>query len=259
MSGITCDQIRAAALDPGASPRDWTRLPEAAGHVRRCAACQDWLEAFTAGEQAWAATRADDFTDQIIARTAGLEAVLRDLPLLAEADPGPGFPERVLMATSRRPAPEGWRARLSAAWWALVRRPRFAWEAAYLATLCWVLVFGNPVAAIEWSTSSIGAVARERLGPPVKELRGGLETWRATLAPGPAPAAGSASGTGAEPAPPIVRAWQAATDWLRGLTASLVDACRLAWVRVAEWIEQIAGEPSGPPTEPPAGAARSRQ
>jgi hypothetical protein len=259
MSGLTCDQIRAAALDPGASPRDWTRLPEAAGHVRRCAACQDWLEAFAAGEHAWASTPADDFTDQVLARTAGLEAVLRDLPLLAEADPGLGFSERVLMATSRRSAPAGWRTRVSAAWWALVRRPRFAWEAAYLATVCWVLVFGNPVAAIEWSTSSIGAVARERLGPPVKELRGGLETWRATLAPGRAPADGRAPGTRAEPVPPIVRAWQGATDWLRGLTASLVDACRLVWARVAEWFEQLAGGPSGPPTEPPAGAARSRQ
>ena len=85
MSGITCDQIRAATLDPGASPRAWPRLPDATAHVRHCAACQDWLEAFAAGEQAWASVPADDFTDQVIVRTAGLEAILRDLPRLSEA------------------------------------------------------------------------------------------------------------------------------------------------------------------------------
>ena len=101
-----------------------------------------------------------------MARTAGVEAVVRDLPLLADMDPGPGFAERVLMATSRKPATEGWRTRVAGAWRAMVRRPRFAWEAAYVATVCWVLVFGNPVGAIEWSATSIRAVARERLGPP---------------------------------------------------------------------------------------------
>ena len=257
MSRPTCDQVRAAALDPGTVPRDWVRRPEAAAHIQHCPACQDWLDAFAAGERAWALEPAGVFAEHVIARTTGADAILADLPRLAEMDPGPGFTERVLMATSRKPAPAGWRWRVSGAWQALVRRPRFAWEAAYVATVCWVLMFGNPVGAIEWSAANIGAVARERLGPPVKELRGDLETWRARMAPEPPVAAGTATGPQAEGVPPVVRAWQAATDWLRGLTASVVDACRLAWARAATWLEQLVGETPGPSTEPPAGAARS--
>jgi hypothetical protein len=257
MSGVTCDLIRAAALDPGASPRDWARLPEATAHVRRCAACQDWLEAFADGEQAWASVPADDFTDHVIARTAGLEAVLRDLPRLADMDPGPGFTERVLRATSMKPLPAGWRARLSAAWRTVVRRPRFAWEAAYVATVCWVLVFGNPVGAIEWSTSSLGAVARERLGPPVNQFRGDLESWRATLKAEPSSARGTPAGAKAEPAPPVLRAWQAAAEWMRGVAASVAETFSTAWARVVEWFARVLGEPPDRSTEPPAGGARS--
>ena len=257
MSGVTCDQIRAATLDPGASPRDWTRLPEAAAHVRHCAACQDWLEAFAAGEQAWTSVPAADFTDQVIVRTAGLEAVLRDLPRLADMDPGPGFTERVLWATSMKPDPVGWRARASGAWRAVVRRPRFAWEAAYVATVCWVLVFGNPVGAIEWSTSNIGAVARERLGPPVRELRSDLESWRATLKPEPAPARGIPAGAQADSSPPVLRAWQAAAEWVRGAATSAAAAFSTAWERIVEWFARVFGEPPTTPTEPPADPARS--
>ena len=259
MTGTTCDQIRMAALDPGTRPGDWARWPDAASHLRHCTACQDWLDAFTAGERLWAAEAEDAFAAEVIARTAGVEEVLRDLPLLAWMDPGPGFAERVLLATSKHPSPEGWRARVSGAWRALVRRPRFAWEAAYVATVCWVLVFGNPVGAIEWGASNIGIVARERLGPPVQELRADLDAWRARLAPAPMPAQGAAADKRTEGVPPVVRAWEAATDWLRGVAASVVEAFTFAWERVAAWFEQPAGEPSAAATEPPAGAARSPQ
>jgi hypothetical protein len=259
MSGITCDQVRTAALDPGTRAGDWARHPDAAAHVRQCASCQDWLEAFTAGEQAWAAGAADGFAAAVIARTAGVEAILRDLPGLADMDPGPGFTGRVLAATSRRPAPEGWRTRVSGAWWALVRRPRFAWEAAYVATVCWVLLFGNPVGAIDWSASNIGTVARERLGPPVKELRADLASWRAMLAPDPATAQGAAAGSQAQPAPPVVRAWQAATEWLHGVTASLADAFSTTWKHFVEWFDRVFGRPSSPSAEPPAADVRSDQ
>lgn len=259
MSASACDRIRAAALDPGTAPEVWARLSDVAAHVRDCPSCRDWLDAFVAGDQAWAGLPADDFAAQVIARTAGVEAVVRDLPLLADMDPGQGFAERVLMATSRKRAPDGWRARAAGAWWALVRRPRFAWEAAYVATLCWVLVFGNPVGAIEWSTSNIGAAARERLGPPVKELRADLEAWRGWLAAGAAPAQRASAGQRAEAAPPVVRAWQAAAGWLRGLAASVVDAIAAAWDGAAAWLERLAGESSDPSGEPPADPVRSHQ
>ena len=259
MTLITCDHVRTAVLDPGTVPGDWVRRPAAAAHIQQCPACRDWLDGFAAGEQAWAAEPADGFAEQVMARTAGVEAVVRDLRLLADMDPGPGFAERVLMATSRKPATEGWRARVAGAWWAMVRRPRFAWEAAYVATVCWVLVFGNPVGAIEWSATSIRAVARERLGPPVNDLRADLEAWRGKLAPGPAVPAGEAAGTRVEPVPLVLRVWEAATDWLRGLTASVVNAIALAWERVTAWSEPPAGGRPAPPGEPPADPARSPQ
>ena len=259
MNPITCDHVRAAVLDPGTVPGDWVRRPDAAAHIQRCPACRDWLDAFATGEQAWAAEPADRFAAQVMARTAGVEAVVRDLPLLADMDPGPGFAARVLMATSRMPAAKGWRARVAGAWWAMVRRPRFAWEVAYVATVCWVLVFGNPVGAIEWSATNLRAVARERLGPPVNDLRADLDAWSARIAPGPSARAGEAAGPRVEPVPPVMRGGEAATDWLRGLTASVVNAIALAWERATSWSEQPAGGRPAPPAEPPADPARSPQ
>lgn len=259
MNRLTCDYVRAAILDPGTVPGDWVGRPDAAAHIQQCPSCRDWLEAFAAGEQAWAAEPADRFAAQVIDRTAGVEAVVCDLPLLADLDPGPGFAERVLMATSRKPATERWRPRVAGAWWAMVRRPRFAWEAAYVATVCWVLVFGNPVGAIEWSATSIRAVARDRLGPPVNDLRADLDAWRSRIAPGPVPPAGEAAGPRVEPVPPVVRVWEAATNWLRSLTASVVNAIARAWERATSWSEQPAGERPAPPGEPPTDAARSPQ
>jgi len=259
MSASLCDQVRAAALDPGTVPADWTRRPEIAAHLQRCPSCQDWLDAFSAGERAWEAVPAAAFTDRVVARTSGLEAMLAELPALAEMDPGPGFAERVLLATSMKPAPEGWRARVAEVWLALVRRPRFAWEAAYVATVCWVLLFGNPVGAIEWSAANIGAVARERLTTPVQELRADLEGWRARLSPDSALAPGSSSERQVEAASATVRVWRAAVEWLRRASSSVIDAIAQTWDAIAAWLGGPEDEPAPRPTEPPRSAARSRQ
>ena len=258
MSAITCDQARALMLDPEGSAADLVHRPGLAAHVANCAACQDWMDEFQRGALAWADVPAADFTDEVLARTSGLETVMRDLPLLAEMDPGPGFAERVLLATTKNPAAEGWRARAAAAWWAMVRRPRFAWEVAYVATVCWVLVFGNPVGAIEWSAANIGTVARERLAPPVRELRADLDAWRAKLAPAPAPAPGAAEGRGAGASSPADRLWEAAVDWLRRTSSSIINAVARVWDAVAA----LAGdEPdsAAPATEPRDAPTRSRQ
>lgn len=259
MSASICDQVRAAALDPGTVPADWARRPEIAAHVRRCPSCQDWLDAFAAGERVWTAVPAAAFTEQVVARTSGLETVLGELPALAEMDPGPGFTERVLLATSMKPAPEDWRARVADAWLALVRRPRFAWEAAYVATVCLVLVFGNPVGAIEWSAVNIGTVARERLAPPVQEFRADLESWRARLSAASAPPPGTSAAPQVEAASPAVRIWEAALDWLRLTSSSVIDAIARAWDALAAWLGGPEGEPAPRSTEPPAGPARSHQ
>lgn len=255
MTVITCDQIRALALDPAGAPADWVSRPDIDAHLNQCADCRDWVGAFSTGLRSWAALPADAFTDDVLARTSGVEAVLRDLPLLAELDPGPGFADRVLLATSRKPAPEGWRARAAAAWAVLVGRPRFAWEAAYVATVCWVLVFGNPVGAIEWGATNLSAAARERLGPPAQELRTDIESWRGRLATSPSAVAPPAANA-PEPAPPIVRAWQAASDWLRRITDSMAGALWAEWRRVAAALG-IASDEAAPPTEPRSEPVRS--
>jgi hypothetical protein len=259
MSASICDQVRAAALDPGAVPADWARRPEVAAHVRRCPSCQDWLDAFAAGERAWAAVPAAGFTERVVARTSELETILGELPWLAEMDPGPDFAERVLLATSMKPVPAGWRDRMADAWSALVRRPRFAWEAAYVATVCWVLVFGNPVGAIEWSAANIGAVARERLATPVQDLRADLEGWRTRLSPDSAPAPGSSSERQVEAASPAVRVWRAAVEWLRRASSSVIDAIAQTWDAIAAWLGGPEDEPAPRTTEPPRVPARSRQ
>jgi hypothetical protein len=72
-----------------------------------------------------------------------------DLPALAHAHPGAAFVEQVLGAT--RP----WRGRLARRWrrfagdWAqLLRRPRFAWEAAYVGAMLLGLIFGAPASPL---------------------------------------------------------------------------------------------------------------
>jgi len=256
MSGMTCDSVRAAALDPGTHPRDWMRRPEVDAHLRRCENCRDWIEAFGAGEHLWAAEPAEAFADSVLARTAGVEALLAELPSLAEMDPGPGFAERVLVATSRRPAAARWRVRWAEAWRAVVRRPRFAWEVAYVATVCWVLIFGNPVGAWEWGASNIGAIAQERLGGPVNELRTDLESWRARWAPEPAAAPGAARQQ-VDHVHPALRAWQAGAERIQRGAAYVFDALKHAWTSIAEWVASLVQQMWPPPAEPQASPARS--
>jgi hypothetical protein len=257
MSGMNCDAIRAAALDPRGLPRDWLERPAIASHLGDCQDCRDWLEAFGAGEQAWAEEPADSLADGVVARTSGLEALLRDLPSLAEMDPGPDFEERVLLATSRRKASRGWRERAVSAWWAVVRRPRFAWEAAYVATVFLVLAFGNPVGAWQRGTSTVATAAQERLGGRVAELRAGLESWRAAWAPATSTAPGASAE--AQASHPIVRAWQAGAAQLQRVTAFVVDAMERTWVSVSRWIGRLLDAMFPPSTEPAADPARSPQ
>jgi hypothetical protein len=77
---------------------------------------------------------------------ATLELMGNELPFLAEIDPGEAFAESVFLRTSRAPATtDPWADRLRGWWGALIRRPRFSWEAAYVGTLLVVLALGNPL------------------------------------------------------------------------------------------------------------------
>jgi len=258
MTDLSCDTIRVALLDPRDRPRGWMARPDVEAHLRACPACRDFVEAFSQGERAFVEAPAVSFADAVLARTAGLEALLRDLPSLADMEPGPGFAERVLLATSRRPHAPGWRTRLAAAWWALVRRPRFAWEAAYVATLCWVLLFGNPVGALEWSATNIRTVAEDRLSGPAREIRSDLDAWRSQFAADPGAIPGGASSGAAAPHP-AVRAWQAGAAGAEQVVRALQDALDSAADLVGEWLGWLSDRLGPPPTEPEATPARSGQ
>lgn len=123
-SGAACARVR-EWLVPLVDPSEDGPLPEAEHalvelHLETCADCR--------------------------ALRSELEVLREDLPRLAEIDPGPGFVEGVLARTSHGRAGSpgrlvGWWRRLRAATVPgpllprLVRRPRFAWEAAYVAVL----------------------------------------------------------------------------------------------------------------------------
>ncbi len=69
------------------------------------------------------------------------------LPEMAALDPGENFTARVLEATLpvRIPIRHPERRQRMRDWWnRLIRRPRFAWEAAYVGTLIVLLALGNP-------------------------------------------------------------------------------------------------------------------
>lgn len=144
-SGAACERAR-ERLAPLVDPSEDGPLPEAERavlelHLEACADCR--------------------------ALRAELVALGEDLPRLAELDPGPGFVEGVLARTShRRAAAARLAERLrrlgdrlgSGLLPRLVRRPRFAWEAAYVAVLLLTPLIasaGSPDAA---------AQAVERLG-----------------------------------------------------------------------------------------------
>ncbi len=97
-------------------------------------------------------------------RFAATLRMLRDiLPTLAEFDPGPGFTAAVLDATRQAPQERGpRRIRPGELWDRLVRRPLFAWEAAYAATVLFALLFLNPLLDVGPSSVRALSAARDR-------------------------------------------------------------------------------------------------
>lgn len=95
-----------------------------------------------------------------------------DLPELAERRPDPGFVEAVMAATL--PARVRLRRWWAAVWPRWVRRPRFASEAAFIATLVMVLVFvtpGSPLEAVPSRALTLAQTApAARLEAPVAAL-----------------------------------------------------------------------------------------
>ena len=100
----------------------------------------------------------------------------RELPLLAELRPDPGFVGAVLAATL--PLHVRLRRWWTASWPRWVRRPRFASEAAFIATMVLALVFATPGSpleavpgrALELAQSEPGSRIEARLEAPVAAL-----------------------------------------------------------------------------------------
>jgi hypothetical protein len=115
-SGPACDRARellCAAADGTADPLDEELLRS---HLEDCQGCS--------------------------ALAVALDRLGRDLPTLAQLDPGPGFVTAVLEATL---PPRTCRARFAdrfrRAWEGLVARPRIAWEAGYVGSVAvWLLM-----------------------------------------------------------------------------------------------------------------------
>jgi anti-sigma factor RsiW len=205
------------------------------------------------------------------------------LASLAEVEPGPDLLVSVLDATSRRPKERvgsgfsriaGWQAWVAGWSELLLSRPRLSLEAAYIGTVLFVLVFGNPAATLHAASARTVAVAETGIGrvktalpsalaslPGDQRVAGALTTvedLRQKLAMSPGsivPDLGSAIAEG-----------RADATWWRGIVARLSGA----WTAVRDtvgWLVEQAGARAARvrdalqslfsrPTEPPRPASR---
>jgi len=108
---------------------------------------------------------------------AAVLAVLKELdtvlPILAIVEPDVGFTAEVLSRTSGwQPAPRtpqpSWGARLGDWWDWCLARPRFSWEAAYVGTLIFVLVFGVSGLSVENVVARPLSTVESKLAPGIE-------------------------------------------------------------------------------------------
>jgi len=186
-----------------------------------------------------------------------LDATLAALPALARLDPGPGFAERVWARTSRRPAAARWADWARALWAGWLARPRFAWEAAYVATVCWVLAFGGPITAWEWSRSTVATIAERPLPEKMVEWRSRMPRFDTARVAEAVPSVDAVETVASRLAGRIATLWRDGAAWVRHLSDRLYAAAGVAWQRAVEWFDQLRGQRRGAPTEPGAGPVRS--
>lgn len=297
MSTTDCQTLQQAVFEAGDPARALAARPDLAAHADTCAACRDWLVSFAQGVDAAgrlphlgervvartagaACARARDLLgaafDEPLDRVAralvdahletcpacrdvaaAMDEAVSALPALAEIDPGPAFTRRVLAATSRRPAGRRAGDRWRAAWTALVARPRFALEAAYVLTLVLVLLAGSPLSAWQRTMAQVKPVARtevvSRIGGLDQAIGSHLAAWRDSVsrsdAVRPSPSGGPAWLNWIRQT--VDAAIGAAGTWMRGLVAE-IEA-------LANGLQKWMGALLHGSTEPAAAAARSRQ
>jgi hypothetical protein len=190
-----------------------------------------------------------------------LALVRETLPSLASFDPGPSFTGAVLAATSRA-GPASFTERLAAGWNAWIARPRFALEAAYVATLVILLVGGNPAATLQAAserTASVAAAgigrAREawpgaiaRVAPSTIELPARVRALGGATA-GAAARGAAAGGLGAA-WNRVLGQWSVAWYWLRGVASDMAGRVSAAMTAIRNTVTGWMNTPAEPP--PPA-------
>lgn len=229
-SGTACDRARGLLALRAESPLGDLDSTLVAGHVDHCAACANVA--------------------------AALDSALAALPQLATLDPGPGFVDRVLALTSRRPARPTVGDRWRAAWERLVKRPRFAWEVAYAATLCWLIFFGPPLKAFEW-TSTVTAVAREQVPSTLDVLGQTIGQWTAAVGSELSTAKSAVDERRDSWVDRAAAAFNARLERARQAAAALLATLQTAVDGVAEWLEGLFGGTTPHPVEPAAAPVRS--
>ena len=104
-----------------------------------------------------------------------------ELPAMAEIDPGPAFTRAVVANTAGRPVAQTQRGpagrEAAADWWArVVARPRFAWEAAYVALLVLVGLFGTSVSPFRGVPSRALAIVQLDPRSAARAVYDGVDT-----------------------------------------------------------------------------------
>ncbi|MBI1751268.1 MAG: zf-HC2 domain-containing protein [Acidobacteria bacterium] len=131
------------------------------------------------------------------------------LPALAQTNPGPWFTQRVMRATTRRPAPQNATDRRPL-WWKLMHRPRIALEAAYLGAAAGLVGSYLPIPTPPVSlrvpafVHPLGASAQRVKSQVVQAERRSTLALQQSLRPKAA--------TSAEPRPTL---WQRSSAWAR--------------------------------------------
>jgi anti-sigma factor RsiW len=248
-SGAACQRAEEWLCDyvDGSLGRDDQALVE--GHLEHCMGCARLAEALRVSAEV--------------------------LPALAAFDPGPGFTEAVLAAT-RATERAGWSAArviglagvglsrpleaLTASWNRWLARPRFAFEAAYAATLVLVLVVGNPAttlhaaSAMTRTAAEAGIVRARQAWPTAVELPSAVREIRAATGAALERRAGSAR---------LDDAWGRALErwsntwlWARGLASELVRDVTLTYDRVRAAVASWFTHDGTRASEPRAGSAR---
>jgi hypothetical protein len=151
---------------------------------------------------------------------------------MAELDPGATFTQRVLAATSRRQISKPRGREILAEWWrSVIRRPRFAWEAAYAGALLLTLVIGSPTLVSTAASAPLDEV-RGRASQALTVAREELTGLSTAATAGAAETAGRLSQS--VPTNPLQAKDSAARLWRKGQSWA-TNLAELDYARIKAW------------------------